>query len=270
MSDARRRGGSGPSPKSPRLPRFSPTRLNLYRFCPRAYLFQYERGLRWGGVSSAQSFGGSVHRTLQAFHERGGAGAVSLDDLKTELAGRWSDAGYGSAEEAAAFRAAGEAMLSRHHDAAAEPGRVTLANEVTVQRRYETYVLFGKIDRLDRRPDGALEVIDYKSGRRVYGEDDVRASLAMTVYQLLVAREHPGVAVYTGILNLRTGDSAFVLRSDAELDAVEAEVAALVGTILGDAEKAPLPGAQCAECPYPSVCPEGRAWLRAHASPQGT
>ena len=80
----------------PRLPRFSPTRLNLYRFCPRAYLFQYERGLRWGGASPAQSFGGSVHRTLQAFHERGGAGAVSLDDLKTELAGRWSDAGYGS------------------------------------------------------------------------------------------------------------------------------------------------------------------------------
>lgn len=259
-----------PSPKSPRLPRYSPTRLNLYRFCPRAYLFQYERGLRWGGVSSAQSFGGSVHRTLQAFHERGGAATVSLDDLKTELAGRWSDAGYGSAEEAAAFRAAGEAMLSRYHDAAAEPGRTTLANEVTVQRRYATYVLFGKIDRLDRRPDGALEVIDYKSGRRVYGEDDVRASLAMTVYQLLVARENPGVAVYTGILNLRTGDSAFVLRSDDELDAVEAEVAALVATIQGDVEKAPVPGAQCAECPYPSVCPEGRAWLRANPVTPGS
>lgn len=248
--------------KSPRLPRYSPTRLNLYRTCPRAYLFQYERGLRWGGVSSAQSFGGSVHRTLQAFHERGGAATVSLDALKTELAGRWSDAGYGSPEEAAAFRAAGEELLTRYHLAASEPGRATLANEVTVSRRYETFVLFGKIDRLDRRPDGALEVIDYKSGRRVYGEDDVRASLAMTVYQLLVARENPGVAVYTGILNLRTGEGAFVLRSPAELDAAEAEIAALVATIAADAVKAPTPGEPCRDCPYPRVCPEGRAWLR--------
>jgi RecB family exonuclease len=219
--------------------------------------------LRWGGVSSAQSFGGSVHRTLQSFHERGGAGAVSLDDLKTELAGRWSDAGYRTPTEAAAFRAAGEAMLARYHDAATEPGRATLANEATVQRRYATYVLFGKIDRLDRRPDGALEVIDYKSGQRIYRDDDVRASLAMTVYQLLVARENPGVAVYTGILNLRTGDSAFVLRTAAELDAAEAEFGALVATILADAVKSPTPGAQCAGCPYPSVCPEGRAWLQA-------
>lgn len=251
-------------PAAPKLPRYSPTRLNLYRFCPRAYAFQYDHGLRWGGVSSAQSLGGSVHRTLQAFHERGGAGAVSLDELKAELAGRWSAAGYGSAEEAEASRAAGEAMLAQHHRAAVEPGRETLASEVTVQRRYERFVLFGKIDRLDRRPDGALEVIDYKSGRRVYAEEDVRASLAMTVYQLLVARENPGVDVYTGVLNLRTGHGVFVLRSAGELDAAEREVAALAGEILADGVKAPVPGAQCRECPYPRVCPEGRAWLREH------
>lgn len=249
---------------SPRLPRFSPTRINLYRFCPAAYAFQYDRGLRWGGVSAAQSFGGSVHRTLQAFHDGGGAAEVSLDDLKAQLGASWSAAGYGSPEEAATFQAAGEAMLERYHRAAQEPGRETVGTELTVQRRYEGFVLFGKVDRLDRRPDGALEVIDYKSGWRTYGEGDVRASLAMTVYQVIVAREHPGVAVYTGILNLRTGDGAFVLRSDEELDAAEREITEQVGVILADAVKAATPGEQCRGCPYPSVCREGRAWLLAH------
>lgn len=262
MAPSRVGGDVIPAPKSPRLPRFSPTRVNVYKFCPRAYLFQYDQKLRWGGTNSAQSLGGSVHRTLQAFHERGGAGAVSLDELKTELAGRWSDAGYGSAEEATAFREAGEAMLTRYHLAATEEGRTTLGNEVTVQRRYETFVLFGKIDRLDRRPDGALEVIDYKSGRRVFTEEDVRNSLAMTVYQLLVSRDHPGVEVYTGILNLRTGDSAFVLRNAAELDEAERAIGELITAILADTVKAPRPGDGCRECAYPSVCPEGRAWLR--------
>jgi RecB family exonuclease len=251
-------------PALPRLARFSPTRLNLYRFCPRAYAFQYDQGLRWGGQSAAQSLGGSLHRTLQTFHDRGGAEAVSPEALKAALTERWSQAGYSSHEEAAASRALGEEILDRYHQAAREPGRETLATEVTVQRRYDTFVLFGKIDRLDRRPDGALEVIDYKSGRYVYTEDDVRESLAMTVYQLLVSRENPGVAVYTGILNLRTGDGAFVLRTEDELDVFEREVRALVGTITDDAVKAPVPGEQCRRCPYPSVCPEGRAWLRAN------
>lgn len=251
-------------PPAPRLPRFSPTRLDLYRFCPRAYFFQYDQGLRWGFTSAAQSLGGSLHRALQDFHEGGGAEAMSLDDLKARFSERWSGAGYASEGEAEEFRALGERALERHHETAREPGRETLAAEVTVQRRYEDFVLFGKIDRLDRRPDGALEVIDYKSGRRVWSEGDVRASLAMTVYQLLVARENPGVPVWTGVLNLRTGDRAFVLRSPEELDAAEADVRDLARAILTDATKPPLPGAQCRRCPYPKVCPAGLAWLRAN------
>lgn len=249
------------APKAPKLTRFSPTRLSLYRTCPKAYAFQYDQGLRWGGQSSAQSFGGSLHRTLQAFHDQGGAAAVSVEALRATLAERWSSAGYESDEEAAEFRAVGEELLSRYHTAAQEPGRETIATEVTVSRRYEDFVLFGKIDRLDRRPDTSIEVIDYKSGRHAFTEDEVRQSLAMTVYQVLVAREHPGVAVYTGILNLRTGESVFVLRSPDELDAAEAEIASLARAILADALKAPTPGPQCARCPYPSVCAEGRVWL---------
>lgn len=253
------------APKQPPLARYSPTRLNLYRTCPRAYLLQYDKKLRWGSLTAAKSFGGSLHRTLQDFHDLGGADEVSLDALKARLGERWSAKGYGSDEEAAAFLSAGEQMLEHYHLASREPGRETLGTELTVQRRYDGFVLFGKIDRLDRRPDGALEVIDYKSGRRVYAEDDVRGSLAMTVYQLLVAREHPGVPVYTGIISLRTGDRTFVLRTAEELDAAERDIAALVAEITADTVKAPTPGEQCRTCPYPSACPEGRDWLQRNA-----
>ncbi len=252
------------APKAPRLPRFSPTRLNLYRFCPRAYAFQYDRGLRWGGSTAAQSFGGSVHRTLQDFHDRGGAEAMSPDELKARLAERWSSAGYGSHEEAAEARAAGERLLEQYHQASREPGRVTVATELTVQRRYDDFVLFGRVDRLDRRPDGALEVIDYKSGHRPVTDDEVRQSLAMTVYQLLVAREHPGEPVYTSIVNVRRDERASVLRTGEELDEAEREVRELVRLIVTDDRKDPTPGPQCRRCAYPSICPEGLAWLRAH------
>ncbi|HEU4534415.1 MAG TPA: PD-(D/E)XK nuclease family protein [Polyangiaceae bacterium] len=253
--------------KAPRLPRLSPTRLNLYRFCPRAYGFYYDEGLRWGSNSAAQSFGGSLHRALQAFHARGGPEVVTLEALKDQWNAAWSSAGYESPEQAAEFRASGEELLARYHEASREPGRVTLATEATLQRHYDEFILFGKVDRLDRRPDGALEVIDYKSGRREVTEREVRESLAMTLYQLIVARQHPGVPVHTRIVALRTGESASVLRSDAELDAAEADIVALVRTVLGDAIKPALPGESCRSCLYPRVCPPGRAWLREHPAP---
>jgi RecB family exonuclease len=253
--------------KAPRLPRLSPTRLNLYRTCPRAYGFYYDEGLKWGFTSAAQSFGGSLHRALQTFHARGGAEGLSLDELKAQFAAAWSAAGYESAEQAAEYRASGEELLERYYEAAREPGRLTLATEATLQRRYDEFTLFGKIDRLDRRPDGALEVVDYKSGRREVTAAEVRDSLAMTVYQLLVARQHPDVPVYARVVALRTGESASVLRDGAELDAAEREVVALARAVLGDAVKPALPGPSCRSCVYPRVCPPGRAYLRENGVP---
>ena len=52
--------------------------------------------------------------------------------------------------------ASGEAVLQQYYQAPRETGRETLWTEKTVQHRYEDFVLFGKVDRLDRRPDGRL------------------------------------------------------------------------------------------------------------------
>jgi RecB family exonuclease len=250
------------APAPPRLPRFSPTRIELYLFCPRAYFFYYHRGLKWGGITAGHAFGGSLHRALQDFHRRGGAEQVSLDELLHTLRERWSDAGFASEEEAAARLAEGEALLGQYYEIHPEPGRETLWTEKTVQHRYDAFVLFGKVDRLDRRPDGALEVVDYKSGRLSVTEDEVRESLALKIYQLLVARQHPGTPVYTGILCLRSGQSASVLRTDEELDEAEREISAVVRRILRDEEMPPLPGEQCRDCVYPRICPPGRSYLR--------
>jgi RecB family exonuclease len=247
---------------NPKLPRFSPTRIELYLFCPRAYHFYYEEGLRWGGMNAGLAFGGNLHRTLQSFHDRGARQSVSLDELLAQLRDGWSGAGFASAEEAAAHLSAGEAVLTQYYHSVPEQERETVWTEKTVQHRYDEFVLFGKIDRLDRRADGALEVVDYKSGRRTVTEDDVRNSLALTIYQLLIARTNPGVEVYAGILCLRTSEHAAIRRSEDELAEAEQEIIRTVRMILADQVKAAAPGTQCRNCQYPRICPPGRRWLR--------
>src|SRR5436189_6460915 len=67
-----------PPNRRPGKLRLSPTRLRLYLFCPKAYQYYYVRGLRWGEISPASSFGGSLHRALQAFHEAGALAPPSV------------------------------------------------------------------------------------------------------------------------------------------------------------------------------------------------
>lgn len=248
----------------PKLPRFSPTRIELYRFCPRAYHFYYEEGLRWGGMSAGLAFGGNLHRTLQTFHDRGAQEGVSLDDLLAQLRAGWSQAGFSSPEEAAAHLSAGEAVLTQYYHSTPEVARETVWTEKSVQHRYDDFILFGKIDRLDRRADGALEVVDYKSGRLTVSEEEVRASLALSVYQLVVARNNPGVEVFVGILCLRSGVHVSIRRTEAELSATERDLIELVNTILGDEAKTALPGLQCRNCQYTRICGPGRQWLWKH------
>jgi putative RecB family exonuclease len=238
---------------TPRKPRFSPTRLALYQFCPKAYHYYYVRGLRWSPLTAGHSFGGSLHRTLQSFHGEGAESSV--DALLETYRATWSAAGYASSAEEAAHFAAGEELLRRYHTGAREPGRETIAVETTLRVDYPEFALFGKIDRLDRLETGELQVIDYKSGRATVTEEQVRGSLALAVYQLLVARRHPGVPVSAAILCLRSGDMAAVRRSDNELELLEQDLRERATAILADTDYHATPGPHCAGCAFFRICP---------------
>jgi len=240
-------------PRTPGTPRFSPTRLALYRFCPKAYQYYYVQGLRWGQMTAGHAFGGTLHRTLEAFHREGAQGDLSA--LLETYRARWTEKGYSDAEEAARHFAAGEELLRRYHTEAVATGRETIAVETTLRVDYPGFALFGKIDRLDRLADGELQVVDYKSGRLTVTEEDVRNSPALAIYQLLVARRHPGMPVSAAILCLRSGEMAAVRRAPAELDAVEVDVTAQITTILTDDRFDPTPGPHCKECPFFRICP---------------
>lgn len=238
--------------------RLSPTRLRLYLFCPKAYDYYYHRGLRWGEMSAASSLGGSLHRALQEFHA--GAAPPSLDALIDGFRSRWISAGYQDPAEEAAHQSAGEAILRQYFETAPAAGRESLLVERQVKWEYPEFILTGKLDRLDRLPGGELEIVDYKSGRREVTEEAVRGSLAIAVYQLIVARLNPDVPVLATILCLPTGASATVRRAPEELDEIEREVQAVAQRILAEQQFEPAPGEQCGHCAFQRICPA--SWTR--------
>lgn len=145
-----------------RRTQYSPSRLGTYQTCPRQYWFQYVRKLPRRAWAS-QSFGISLHRTLQTIHETGGPG--KLEDGLATLESSWTGAGYASREQEAEALSRGKELLAQYYtDWSVQEGTPILL-EKRLSAPYKDTMLLGILDRVDRHADGRLEIIDYKSGR---------------------------------------------------------------------------------------------------------
>lgn len=212
------------------------------------------------------SFGSSLHRALQEFHNSGGHESQSSEQLTEMLRQTWVPAGYSSLDEEKEHQELGMRLLEDYH-ANGGSGSVMLFTEKQLREDMGSFVLTGRIDRLDERPDGVYEIIDYKSGRDCVTEEEVANDLAMSVYQLLAGRKYPGRRVIATIHCLRTGKSASAELSNDELVELEEQirtVAAEMLEITEDTEIDPEWKPMCERCDYLKICERRARNLEIH------
>ena len=240
--------------------RVSPTRLKTYLYCPRQYYYAYVRRLprRARGYFS---FGTSLHAALQDFHVQGGSATQPVDQLMAQLETSWVSAGYQSPEEQVAHFDLGQQILSEYYRTDEErrqevgPPSETLFLERTLSIPRSGFVLTGRVDRLDRRPDGVLEVLDYKSGGYMPSPEDLAGDVAIGIYQVLVSGTYHEAPVVGTIYNLRQNEAVSITRDQTALDEVAESVDESVRVLNDDTQYEPAPGPKCRYCDFAGFCP---------------
>ncbi len=157
--------------------------IETYRTCPLKYKFA--RVFRIPSEPTLnQRFGIYVHQVLERFH---GAGGQTEHELHALLDAGWRRGGFGDSDEERQLRGkatrAMERYLERFRSEPTEPVWFERAFSVPVGR----HVLRGRVDRVDRLPDGAYELLDYKTGRPKTPAQ-LREDVQLAVYAL-AARE---------------------------------------------------------------------------------
>jgi DNA helicase-2/ATP-dependent DNA helicase PcrA len=171
--DARRRAVVIAARDEPSLEPFLPKRgdgvvlsasdIDTYRTCPLKYKFA--RVFRIPQEPTIhQRFGIAVHQVLERFHAEEGAPAP-LSSLLGLLDASWRRSGFGDSEEERQLRGKAASALTRYH----ERFQSSEAEPVWFERQFTfklgPHLLRGRVDRVDRLPDGDYELIDYKTGR---------------------------------------------------------------------------------------------------------
>jgi RecB family exonuclease len=222
------------SPSRPAKPTLSPTRIAAYLECAMKYRYIYHDkvGRYYLRAQPSLSLGSTLHNVLRAFHEEGAV--HTSEELVARMEEKWVSAGFESTQQEQTFREAGATMVQAYREAHEERALMeteTILSEKQIKTDMGAFWLAGRIDRVDRHPDGALEVIDYKSGRWETSSEEVASDLAMNIYQLILRRNNSGIRVFATIYCLRSGIQASAemteeeaVRFGADMQAVGEEI----------------------------------------------
>ncbi len=135
------------------------TRYRLYRECPWKYKLFFVEGRRIA-PTPASALGLSLHRALERFH-RGGDG--SLESLLEALDDEWLPSAFSGEKDPESWRKKAARILARYHESEEQRRSAILGVEREFVFPLGRHTVRGMIDRIDRLPDGKVQLIDYKT-----------------------------------------------------------------------------------------------------------
>lgn len=228
--------------------------LTLYLTCPLKYKFARVFGIPQEPTIN-QRFGILFHNVLERFHKEPPENPEDgLRELNRLFESGWRRTGFGSSDDELQFRDRAREALRRYW----ENERESEGEPVWLERKFDFKVgdhhVRGRVDRVDRLPDGDYEVIDYKTGERK-SEEDLDSDLQLALYRM-AAREAWDIEVSTGsYYYVLDGDKVAAPTKPDDAERVERTVLQVGEGILSqDFEPRPSPTV-CSWCDYRLICP---------------
>jgi RecB family exonuclease len=234
--------------------RLSASTLQRYEVCP--LQFKLEREWRIPGeVPAAMQYGGAMHRVLRAYFdsvrfERRMSEEHVLDMFRSEL----KEAKIQDRYQHDLYEQQGidqlKAFVASCENA---PCPDVLHTEEFFEIKVGESTVVGRIDRIDKLPDGRVVITDYKTGK-AQSQEDADKSLQLSVYAL-AAREKWGYQAESLVLyNLGENTSAFTTRADSALQGAKLKIEEVAAKV-AEGKFDPKTGFHCRFCAYQTLCP---------------
>ncbi|MCV2394811.1 PD-(D/E)XK nuclease family protein [Actinotalea sp. M2MS4P-6] len=247
------------------MPGLSPSRASDYLQCP--LLFRLRVVDRVPEPPSPAAVRGTmVHAVLEQLFDLP-AGARTLEAAAALLAPVWEAMVEAEPRVAEVLDGAGTdawfenaTALLRTYFTLEDPNRLAPAERELAVRldTEEGWELRGIVDRLDVAPNGAMRVVDYKTGRSPREGFEASALFQMKFYALVLSRLRGQVPAMLQLVYLGDGVVLRHVPDDAELAGTERKVRAIWSGIREAATRGefqPRRGPLCDWCAHQSLCP---------------
>jgi RecB family exonuclease len=130
--------------------------------------------------------------------------------------------------------------------------------EIEDEQNETKHILAGYIDRIDKLEDGKFEIIDYKTSKKMPGENNLKNNLQLSIYVLGFLKKWPNLTSVDNIsltlYFLKHGEKLSSQKTQEDLLLTKERILKNIHEI----EKnyfPPIPSKLCGSCPYRKICP---------------
>ncbi len=247
-------------PVKARQPAFNHKNLTLsassiksYITCPQQ--FEFGKIMRIPQhTSSALDLGNAIHKIAEEFSRRKKDGQEpTLDDGLKMFEKEWRSKPYRSKIDEKSAKDRIRQMTGTYLGWDSRSKNELVGTEIPFSLEIGGVRFNGKIDRLEKNPEGGYEVVDFKSGKSLLSRPKARIDPQLNIYAKAVKKMHGVLPVKASLFYLEKDK---MVEYDIKRESVEESMNSIkdmVGEILKENFKA-TPGHVCSRCPYASIC----------------
>jgi len=234
----------------------SASRIEAYGQCPLKYKFKFLSARKTRISSPYLSFAESIRNSLAEIHKKD-IHELKQDKVVEILKKNWARKGFSSLQEEETFWNTGIRILADYVEKNRYFRNRVLGYNERISGNFAGYNFFTTYSQVSRTPEGKIEVVSFKTSKRLQREDVARSDLKNVINWYLAKRrwgkKFGGYFVY----NLYNGVKLKVEPTEKDVSDCKKVVKDVVKKIkLGEFE--PEQGPLCSWCEYTDVCPARR------------
>ncbi len=259
--------------------RLSPSQVSALLTCPRHYFLS-----RQAHADPPPAVGASLGSVIHLLVQHASSGALDDAAVGDYLDTAWQhlrfDTGWLSAVERVEAELSIGRFLAWRSGRNTEPLAVEASFELDLEVDRRQVTLVGAVDRLERLPDGRLQVVDFKTGRTTPTRNEVAGMDQLGIYQLAVIEG--GFEEIAGPRAESAGAAVVYLRHPSKPESQPREFSqdpltqrphlsddpeeagyptwvhhriSRAATIVAEGTFGATPGTHCRRCPFADSCP---------------
>jgi len=234
--------------------RISYSSFDTYNQCPLKFKFQY---VDWVKVPEKPEFffGGLIHETVQRALRRDPI-IPKLEELIKYYESKWREEVFPDKLTSDQYLQLGREMITNFYNNYKPGLRKVVAAEKRFQIPLGKHTLSGIIDRVDKLPFGAYEIVDYKTSKALPSQEEVDADKQLATYAIAVQELWPEAKDMRLTLHFLKHNSLITTtRTPEQIELLKFEIIKTADKIERSKVFKPKENKFCDWCDYRHLCP---------------